>query len=219
MRNNCNRKNYFLRIKTKERMMDVKKEKKGNRGITLVALVITIIVLIILAGITLSSIVGPDGIITKAQEAKQNMANAVGEEKEYIDYLTNELLALGGEEGENPDTTNYLPVTINVLLDSYNTTLGEFPMVFKVKTVSQGEIVYEDVVSMQVTGAGNTTLEVPKVGPEGSKVTVEVMYSGANYDITTDTAISVDLGKDAKTEFGATYNGGLVSVSSVENNG
>ena len=45
------------------------------------------------------------------------------------------------------------------------------------------------------------------------------MYSGANYDITTDTAISVDLGKDAKTEFGATYNGGLVSVSSVENNG
>ena len=43
MRNNCNRKNYFLRIKTKERMMDVKKEKKGNRGITLVALVITIL--------------------------------------------------------------------------------------------------------------------------------------------------------------------------------
>ena len=40
-----------------------------ERGITLIALVITIIVLLILAGITINTLVGDSGIITKAQEA------------------------------------------------------------------------------------------------------------------------------------------------------
>lgn len=54
---------------------------KKNKGITLIALIITIIVLIILAGITISTLIGDNGIITKAQEGKQNMQNAVSEEQ------------------------------------------------------------------------------------------------------------------------------------------
>ena len=49
---------------------------KENKGITLVALVITVIVLIILAGVTISLVVGDNGIITKSKEAKINMTNA-----------------------------------------------------------------------------------------------------------------------------------------------
>ena len=41
-----------------------------ERGITLVALVITIIVLLILAGVTLSLVLGDSGVVTKADEAK-----------------------------------------------------------------------------------------------------------------------------------------------------
>ena len=72
----------------------------SNAGITLVALVITVIVMIILAGVTLSTLVGDNGIITKAQEAKQNMANATAEEDALIQNLLNEIKGAGEGGGE-----------------------------------------------------------------------------------------------------------------------
>ena len=60
---------------------------KEERGITLVALAITVLVLAILAGVTLDTLVGDSGIITKAQEASQNMENASREEDELIQIL------------------------------------------------------------------------------------------------------------------------------------
>ena len=49
-----------------------------NSGITLVALVITIIVLLILAGVSISLVVGDNGVLTQAQNAstKTNQASA-----------------------------------------------------------------------------------------------------------------------------------------------
>ena len=41
------------------------KETMKNKGITLIALVITIIVLLILAGVTIASITGENGILRK----------------------------------------------------------------------------------------------------------------------------------------------------------
>ena len=73
---------------------------RTERGITLVALVITVIVLIILAGVTLDTLVGDNGIITKAQEAKQNMANAAAEEDKLIQNLLNEIKGIEAGEGE-----------------------------------------------------------------------------------------------------------------------
>ena len=51
---------------------------KENKGVTLVALVITIIVLLILAGVTLSMVMGDSGIFTKANKASEetNLASA-----------------------------------------------------------------------------------------------------------------------------------------------
>ena len=46
------------------------KRLKKNKGITLIGLIVTIIVLIILAGISINLILGDNGIITKAQQAK-----------------------------------------------------------------------------------------------------------------------------------------------------
>ena len=46
-------------------------ERLKNKGITLIALVITIIVLLILAGVSLSMISGENGILSKAQQAKE----------------------------------------------------------------------------------------------------------------------------------------------------
>ena len=86
------------------------KIRKGNSGITLVALIITIIVLIILAGVTISLVVGDNGIITKSKEAKINMTNASSEEKEALQNMANEMneieSGIGGNEPEKPDNPN-----------------------------------------------------------------------------------------------------------------
>lgn len=55
---------------------------ENKKGITLIALVVTIIVLIILAGISINLILGENGIITKAKEAKNLQTEA--QEKEGI---------------------------------------------------------------------------------------------------------------------------------------
>lgn len=47
------------------------KENKKQKGITLIALVITIIILIILAGVSISMLVGDNGIIRQAERAKE----------------------------------------------------------------------------------------------------------------------------------------------------
>ena len=53
---------------------------KGQKGITLVALVVTIIVLIILAGISISLVLGDNGIVTKAKAGRTNYQTAANEE-------------------------------------------------------------------------------------------------------------------------------------------
>ena len=67
---------------------------KNQKGITLVALVITIIVLLILAGVSISLVVGNNGVLTRASsavetnreaEAKQDVKMAVA--SCYTDYM------------------------------------------------------------------------------------------------------------------------------------
>ena len=51
-------------------------EKYKNSGITLIVLVITIVVLIILAGVSISTLTGQNGIIDNASKAKQSTKDA-----------------------------------------------------------------------------------------------------------------------------------------------
>ena len=63
--------------------MNVKGEKDKNmrdKGITLIALVITIIVLLILAGVSIATLTGPNGLITRANEAKEKTEQAEEDE-------------------------------------------------------------------------------------------------------------------------------------------
>ena len=71
--------------------------KNANKGITLIALVITIIVLLILAGISIATLTGENGILTQANNAKTQAG--VGEEKEAIGLAYNgaKTEKLGGE--------------------------------------------------------------------------------------------------------------------------
>ncbi len=68
---------------------------RNQKGITLIALVITIIVLLILAGVSIAMLTGPNGLLTRANDAKSDTAKAGIKEKVelaiqsvYADTLT-----------------------------------------------------------------------------------------------------------------------------------
>ena len=71
--------------------MKVEKSKKSSKGITLIALVITIIVLLILAGVSIATLTGENGILTRAGDAKTN--TEIAEEKEAIGLAYNGVMA------------------------------------------------------------------------------------------------------------------------------
>ena len=54
---------------------------RNERGVTLIALVVTIVVLLILAGVTIATLTGENGIIQRAVEAREKTEVATLEEK------------------------------------------------------------------------------------------------------------------------------------------
>ena len=58
----------------------MKNKLKEMKGITLIALVITIIVLLILAGVSIATLTGENGILTQATNAKQETKQAEADE-------------------------------------------------------------------------------------------------------------------------------------------
>lgn len=85
----------------------MRKTLKSEIGITLVALVVTIIVLLILAGVTITSLLGENGIIAKAQQAVDITNTAIQEEQEAINDLLDELnnIINGDGNGTGGDDT------------------------------------------------------------------------------------------------------------------
>ena len=97
---------------------------KKNAGITMISLAVTIIVLIILAGVSISMIIGDNGIITQAQRAAKETANATIASEEQMNALIDELHRYSeddessGSLAELVTSTNYgdyidYPIDIN----------------------------------------------------------------------------------------------------------
>ena len=108
----------------------MKVEKSKNRGITLIALVITIIVLLILAGVSIATLTGQNGILTRATDSKTQ--TEIAEEKEAIslaysgavaekrgtgDVTADDLNREFGTNGTNASATDGANGTITVTFD------------------------------------------------------------------------------------------------------
>lgn len=65
----------------------LEKTFEKNKGITLIALTVTIVVLIILAGVSIATLSGNNGMISKAKQAKDDTENAEEDEKNTIQGL------------------------------------------------------------------------------------------------------------------------------------
>ena len=136
----------------KKKISKMKEKLKGRNGITLIALVITIIVLLILAGVTIASITGENGILSKATNARDNNAKASAEErvktevlgsygsdgKLSLDDLNNNLKNVDGlkyneKKISDDNKIESLPATVNV--DGYDVVITEQGNVEKPKTL------------------------------------------------------------------------------------
>ena len=82
----------------------VYKKIKERKGITLIALVITIIVLLILAGVSIATLTGQNGILSQAQNAKEQTEVANAKEQAQMDILAWQSDKL--EKGESTDLSN-----------------------------------------------------------------------------------------------------------------
>ena len=140
----------------KKKISKTKEKLKGRNGITLIALVITIIVLLILAGVTIASITGENGILSKATNARDNNTKASAEErvktevlgsygsdgKLSLDDLNNNLknvdgLKYNGNTITESNKIESLPATVNV--DGYDVVITEQGNVEKPKTLEDAK--------------------------------------------------------------------------------
>ena len=82
---------------------------KNNKGITLVALVVTIVVLLILATVSINLVLGDNGIVKKAQDAKTKSAEASENDLKGMNGLVSEMegaLAGNGSTGSGSGNGN-----------------------------------------------------------------------------------------------------------------
>ena len=109
------------------------KELKNNRqkGITLIALVVTIVVLIILATVSILAVFGDNGIIARAQTAKDTHEVGKADETntldDYASYIGNYLDGKGGGSGGNIDKDTGWDLDKVTIIDGGNGTKVPLP--------------------------------------------------------------------------------------------
>lgn len=99
-------------MKNKKRKTETKNKQKG---ITLISLVVTIGVLIVLAGVTLGSIKGDNGIITKTKSVKKQ-----AEIEDIKEKIQNEIIEQEGKSSNGKLTESQ----IDNILSKYGTVNG-----------------------------------------------------------------------------------------------
>ncbi len=165
--------------------MKAETSNKEEKGITLIALVITIIVLLILAGVTIATLTGDNGILTKANEAKEQAE--IGKEKEIVqlaatavistnnviekDSLQNELNRIVGDRKTEvydynqklqvyfTDSKRYYEIDKNSNVELINVTNGEKKINIKCIN-SKNEVLKEIEVA---TLNDNCLIEPPEI--------------------------------------------------------
>lgn len=132
--------------------------EKRNKGITLIALVITIIVLLILAGVSIATLTGENGILTRASEASKKTIQANAEEQVQL-----EVIASIGTDG-------------NINIEDLNDNLGNIDgLTHEGETIENNPI---DSLPSTVVVDGNNVI----IREDGSVVVSEWTQTG--YEIT-----------------------------------
>lgn len=138
---------------------------KSTKGITLISLVVTIIILLILAGVTIATLMGDNGLINKANDAKIKTEIASIKEEIQTDILR--------KQAEN--NGNISEDSLKDILENYGTINYEEDKTIKSITTKEGnyEIKVSDIFN------GTTVKDSPK-GPTFTTVANAPDISGFN---------------------------------------
>lgn len=182
------------------------KKERTNQGITLIALVITIIVLLILAGISIATLTGKNGILTKANEAKKQQEIETAEEKIKLaigEYEVNQRLVtlysclekIEGLESITPNDENSIP-PCHVVVDGYEFEIeGNLQVNYigenkgikpEIEIFEKGQI-DESKVSLKIKVKTKDENGLKKlILKSGNAIIEEIEISGKDYEATID---------------------------------
>lgn len=163
---------------------------KERNGITLIALVITIIVLLILAGVTIATLTGDNGILGKANEAK-----TTNDEEKAKEQIKIAVMGSYGKDGELnyddlkqnlgqigitglPDTASY---PLKVTLDGVKATIKENGKVEFGKTIEVGDYVDYDPTLEANASDLTYTSTADKTGTNSDQEFNATTYKSAGY--------------------------------------
>ena len=137
----------------------IKNKIKQKNGITLIALVITIIVLLILAGVSIAMLTGQNGILTQANNAKDETEQANAKEK-----VESAVIATMSQSKRGTLDADKL---VTEITNSYGGTATKTGTGFPVNTTVDGK-------SFTVDGNGNVTSTGSENGPTERKLLSEI---------------------------------------------
>lgn len=177
-----------------------------HSGITLVALVVTIVVMLILAGVSITALLGDDGIISKANDAANLMNEIMQNEKQEMNNLLDEIL-------ESKDETGTLIIFFK------DTSDGEYVSGGKVSIFSDSNLTTQiQNISLSNSGA---TVELPvgvyyvqmSEAPAGYDLNIEIKKVSIQADNENICEISITTG----TELPDIDLQGKINITTIEN--
>ena len=137
--------------------------KQLNKGITLVALVVTIVVLLILAGISINLLLGENGIIKKAKEAREKTAEGKTNDMLGMNQLIQDMYDLENSENkkendkgdDKSDEVKKYKVTIQ-FINRENQSIVNFGSI----EIYEGESIGQDAKKIATISGKNETENV-----------------------------------------------------------
>ena len=183
---------------------------KSNSAITLIALIITIIVLLILAGVTLSMVMGESGIFSKANNASEQTKISNAKEIIRMQVLENELNKKTKDANAKSDEDLQVDVETKLTEEGYKIengkiTIGstEINIAEEIANASSGEI-----NKITIADGDNTQGTEPKT-IDGEKATYSNPIIPAGFRAV-DNSIDSTIDSNANWTNGEGYKYGLV---------
>ena len=158
--------------------------KKGTRGITLIALIVTIIVLLLLAGVTIATLTGDNGILAQAQKAKESTEVAKFRDEVQLAYMTaySENAKNGTYTVSMEDVLGRLVIDYPEYDDDEKIVEGEQGSISAIKA-KWGNTEVNTTNGVLIPKQGTEVIEVVPVGSPGEGLTKFVLLDGKYYEI------------------------------------
>ena len=205
---------------TKHRIINksTSNNQTSNSAITLIALIITIIVLLILAGVTLSMVMGESGIFNKANLAKEQTQKSTAKEIIRLQVLENEAYKSTNDSKAKSDEDLQVDVVTKLTEEGYKVeegkiTIGstEINIAEEIANASSGG----EINKITIANGDNTQGTEPKT-IDGKKASYSNPIIPAGFKAV-DNSIDSSIDSNASWTNGEGYKYGLVIQDKEEN--